>query len=160
VKSYTICTTQEILLRKQYKPFKSQWLKYQLLQHTRTPYYFIQSVSVCFTNSCSDTKEIPNILWNQKVHYPTHKIPSLIPILRQINSDQNFHTISQRYIFMFSHLRPGLRSGRFHSGFLTNPLCALLSNECYKPCPYNPPRLDNLNNITRNTSYEAHYVQC
>jgi hypothetical protein len=64
--------------------------------------------------SCVATQELPNILWNPKVHYGVHKSPPLVPILSQINP---VHT---------THLRLGLPSGLFPCGFPTNILYAFL----------------------------------
>jgi hypothetical protein len=79
--------------------------------------------------SCAATQELPNILWNPKVHYRVHKSPPLAPILSHINP---VHTIPPYPIALTSilllstHLRLDLPSGLLPSGFPTNILNAFL----------------------------------
>jgi hypothetical protein len=78
------------------------------------------------SHNCADTQELPRILWNPKVHYRVHNSPPLVPILSQIDP---VHTITcyLRSMLIFStHLRLGLPSGLFPSGFPTNILHAFL----------------------------------
>jgi hypothetical protein len=74
------------------------------------------------------TQEFPRILWNQKVHYRVHKSSPLVPTLSQ---DKPIHTnpsyLSKIYLILSTHLRLGLPSGLFHSGFPTNILYAFIS---------------------------------
>jgi hypothetical protein len=73
------------------------------------------------TASCAASQEIPNILFNPKVHYRVHNGPSLVRIQDQINpvytAPSNLSIKS--VLTIFAHLCLGLLSGLFPSGFPT-----------------------------------------
>jgi hypothetical protein len=74
--------------------------------------------------NCADTQEIPSILWNPKVQCSQE--PSTDPYLEPYQSNPH-HTISLRSILILStHLRLGLPSCFFTSGFPTDILYAFL----------------------------------
>ena len=74
-------------------------------------------------NRFSASQEIPRILWNPNVHCRIHKTPPLVPILSQINPVHSPYRISWRSILISSsHLRLGLPSSLFPSGFPTKTL--------------------------------------
>jgi hypothetical protein len=59
-------------------------------------------------------------LWNMNVYYRIHKCPPPVPILIQLIPLNTPHTTSWIYnLILYSHLRVGLPSGFFPSGFLT-----------------------------------------
>ena len=69
-------------------------------------------------NRLSASQEIPRILWNPNIHYRIHKCPPPHPILSQLDPIHSPHPTSWRCIsILSSHLRLGLPSGLFLSGF-------------------------------------------
>jgi hypothetical protein len=92
-------------------------------------------------NWFSASQEIPRILWNPKVHYHIHKCPPPVLILRQLDP------VPWRSIFILSsHLRLGLPSCLFSSGFPTKILYTPLLYPIRATCP---THLILLNFITR-----------
>jgi hypothetical protein len=85
--------------------------------------------------NCTATQELPSVLWNQKVHYRVHKSPLLVPNLSQIDP---VHTtpacLSKIHFKLFTHVRLGLSSGLFPSGFPTNILYAFFFSPTHATC--------------------------
>ena len=94
----------------------------------------------------SACQEILRILWNPKVHYRSHKCPPLFPILSQLDPVHTPHPTSLRFILILSsHLRLGLPSGLFPSGFPTKTLYTPLPSPIRATCPAHLILLDFIN---------------
>jgi hypothetical protein len=86
--------------------------------------------------SCADTQELPNILWNPKVHYRVHNSRPLAPSWARSIQSILTNPISLRSILTsFIHLRHGLPSGLLPCGFHTNILYAFLLFPIRATCP-------------------------
>jgi hypothetical protein len=60
---------------------------------------------------------------------------------------------------LFSHLRLGLPSGLFSSGFPTKSyMHSSSSHSCHMTCPSHPLWLHHSSYMVKSTSYEAHYA--
>jgi len=70
-------------------------------------------------------RKIPNTLWNKNVHYRNHNSPPRVPIQSYINPvHAPTHYFRKINLTLTSHLRLGLPSGLFPSGFPTKTLYA------------------------------------
>ena len=85
--------------------------------------YFMGQSPSLKANRFWASQEIPLILWNPKIHYRIHKCPPSVSIVSQLDPVHTEHPTSWRYIFILSiHLRLGLPSGLFPSGFPTKTM--------------------------------------
>ena len=88
------------------------------------------------------SQETPRILWNPKVHYRIHKCPPPVPIPSQLDPVHIPHPTSWRSIpILYTHVRLGLPSGLFPSGFPTKTLYPpLLTHTRHMPSPSHSSR--------------------
>ena len=88
-------------------------------------------------NSSSASQEIPRIVWNPKIHYLIHRYPPPVNILSQIDPIHTPHSTSWRSILILSsHLRLGLPSALFPSGFPNKTLYTSLPSPIFATCKY------------------------
>jgi hypothetical protein len=86
--------------------------------------------------NCAATQRLFSILWNQKVYYRVRKSPPLVRILSHMNPVHTIPSYLCKIILILStHLRLGLSSGLFPSGFRTNTLYAFLFWPIRATCP-------------------------
>jgi len=99
------------------------------------PIYSLEQSLPFEANRYSASQEIPRILWKPKVHYRIHKCPPPVPILSRSIQSIPQHPTSWRSILILSyHLRLGLQSGLFPSGFTTKTLYAPLLSPMHAAC--------------------------
>ena len=98
-------------------------------------------------NRFAASQEIPRISRKPEVYYRTHKRPPPVSILGQPNPVLTPHPTSWKSSWILSsHLRLGLPSGLFHSGFPTKTLYTPRLSP-YMPSPSHSSRFYHLHTI-------------
>lgn len=109
--------------------------------------YMEQSPWKC--GSSSPGQEIPQMLWNPKVHYRIHSSPILGPILSQINPGQAIlPTFFQMQLKVIFPCMSRSRKQSLPSRFLTKTLDVFSYHHAHHmPRPSNPPLFDHPNRV-------------
>jgi hypothetical protein len=114
--------------------------------------------------SCADTRELPRILWNPKVHYRFHKNRPLVSILSQISSVHiTASYIPLRPILMLStNIRFVLPSGLFPSGFRTipKPFVTLRNKPLLRRASHTPVPHTGRSLLHRSPLLFLQYIRC
>ena len=145
VKSNRYCCTVPINLQRRYLVCHIS-VPLPLLTYLLTPWCRVLLEQL---TGFAVSQEIPHISPNPKAHYRTHKRPPPVSILASPIQSIYPHPTSWRFILILStHLRLGLPSGLFPSGFPTRPYTPpLLAHTRHMPSPSHSSRFYHPRNI-------------
>jgi hypothetical protein len=104
-------------------------------------------------SSWAATQKISNILWKPKVQYRVHKSPPLVPTLIQINPAHITPSYLKSILILSAHLRLGIPSGFYPSGFPINILYAFLFSPIGIFLNVNAPTEDKIDDM-KDSFYE------